>query len=291
VQLHQLLPVKKVWRLLAWIFNGNKVVLLAVKEFTGEAVMSLSESVPGSVALITGGSGRIGAQTARRLHESGMNIVVHYRSSKEKAQALQAELEANRENSVALFQADLHDTAALPDLVEHVNQCFGRLDALVNNASSFYPTAVPDMSEAHWDDLFGSNVKAPLFLSKAAAPFLQQRQGCIINLVDVHAFRPMKNHTIYSMAKAANAMMVKSLARELAPDIRVNGVAPGAIAWPEQQGNESMDKETRQRILSRVPMGRKGEFDDIAKTIRFLIQEAPYITGQIIHLDGGFTAK
>lgn len=239
------------------------------------------------VVLITGGSGRIGAQTARRLHETGMNIVIHYRRSQAQALALQAELEASRQDSVLLVQADLHDTQALPGLIDAVEQHFGRLDALVNNASSFYPTPVLEMTETQWDDLLGSNVKAPLFLAEAAVPLLKKHQGCIINLVDVHAFRPMKAHTIYSMAKAANAMMVKSLARELAPDIRVNGVAPGAIAWPEQEGDESFDEKRIKDILSRVPMGRKGEFDDIAKTIRFLIHDAPYITGQIIAVDGG----
>lgn len=248
---------------------------------------SLFENSGQGVALITGGSGRIGAQTARRLHESGMDIAIHYRSSQSAAEALKIELESKRPDSVQLLQADLHDTSALPGMINAVQQRFGRLDALINNASSFYPTPVSEMTEAQWEDLFGSNVKAPLFLSEAAAPLLKQQQGCIINLVDVHAFRPMKGHTIYSMAKAANAMMVKSLARELAPDIRVNGVAPGAIAWPEQQDGQAMDEQSKQNILSRVPMGRKGEFDDIAKTIRFLVHDAPYITGQIIAVDGG----
>ena len=255
-------------------------------EFTGDAMNSPFENTDDGVVLITGGSGRIGAQTARRLHETGMKLAIHYRSSEAQAKALQAELEGKRPDSVLLLQADLHDMAALPGLIDSVGQRFGRLDALINNASSFYPTPVLEMNEDQWEDLFGSNVKAPLFLAKAAVPFLKKHNGCIINLVDVHAFRPMKNHTIYSMAKAANAMMVKSLARELAPDIRVNGVAPGAIAWPEL--NDQQVDETRiEEILSRVPLGRKGEFDDIAKTIRFLIHDAPYITGEIIAVDGG----
>jgi len=248
---------------------------------------SLSENV----ALITGGSGRIGAQTARRLHQAGWRIAIHFRNSKDKALALQKDLEDQRPNSVALFQADLIETASIPTLINEVEQRFGRLDALINNASSFYPTPINEISEEQWDDLIGSNIKAPLFLAKAAAPLLKTTQGCIVNLVDVHGFRPMKNHTIYSMAKAANAMMVKSLARELAPAIRVNGVAPGAIAWPENDNQQSMTDKTKQDILSRIPMAKKGEFDDIAKTIQFLIEDAPYITGQIIAVDGGRTTQ
>jgi pteridine reductase len=249
---------------------------------------SLSEKHLAKVALITGSAGRIGAQTARRLHESGMNIAIHYRSSAEKAAALKAELETLRPGSVELFQCDLNVTADLGGLINDVDACFGRLDALINNASSFYPTPVEQMSEEQWHDLVGSNMKAPLFLSQAAISLLKQTSGCIINLVDIHGFRPLKNHVIYSMAKAANAMMVKSLARELAPDIRVNGVAPGAIEWPDSNDSPTGSSfKAQQEILSRIPMQRKGEFDDIAKTIRFLVFDAPYITGQIIKVDGG----
>lgn len=247
---------------------------------------SLSENSGKPVALITGGSGRIGAQTARRLHETGYDLAIHYRSSHQQAERLQQELEDLRPASVFLIQADLHDDKAYSEIITQVQNRFQRLDALINNASSFYPTPVESISENQWDDLVGSNMKAPLFLSQAALPLLRQSNGCIVNLVDVHAFRPMKSHTVYSMAKAANAMMVKSLARELAPDIRVNGVAPGAIAWPESLDSNDND-DVKQQILSRIPMGRKGEFDDIAKTIVFLIDDAPYITGQIIAVDGG----
>ena len=237
------------------------------------------------VALITGASGRIGAQTARRLHDA-MNIVIHYRSSDTQAKALKQELEQSRADSVELVQADLLDTSSHANIIATAEQRFGRLDVLINNASSFYPSPVEEMTEQQWDDLVGSNMKAPLFLSHHAIPLLKKTRGCIINLVDIHGFRPMKQHTIYSMAKAGNAMMVKSLARELAPDIRVNGVAPGAIEWPTD--NDATNSESvKQDILSRIPMGRKGEFDDIAKTIRFLILDAPYITGQIIAVDGG----
>lgn len=246
-----------------------------------------NENFSGRVALITGASGRIGAQTARRLHQSGMNVLIHYRSSGQGAERLKAELENERADSVALLQADLLDTAHAGNLIDQAVKVFGRLDALINNASSFYPTPVGTISEDNWDDLIGSNMKAPLFLSQAAAPHLARHQGCIVNLADVHGFRPMKNHTVYSMAKAANIMMIKSLARELAPDVRVNGVAPGAIAWPELNDGQSLDEQTQQQILQRVPMQRKGEFDDIARTVRFLVMEAPYITGQVIAVDGG----
>ena len=248
---------------------------------------SLSEKKDNRVVLITGSAGRIGAQTARRLHEAGMNIAIHYRDSEQKAAALKAELEASRADSAEIFQCDLNITADLKGLIDEVQTRFGRLDALVNNASSFYPTPVELMSEEQWLDLVGSNMKAPLFLSQAALELLKQSHGCIINLVDVHGFRPMKNHTMYSMAKAAHAMMVKSLARELAPEIRVNGVAPGAIEWPDSDSQSGSSTEEQEKILARIPLKRKGEFDDIAKAIRFLIIDAPYITGEIIQVDGG----
>ncbi len=246
-----------------------------------------SEQFTGKVALITGGSGRIGAQTARRLHQSGMNVVIHYRSSADAAQQLKQELQQQRAASVALVKADLLTENNCKYVIEQAYAAFGRLDALINNASSFYPTPVADISEDNWHDLVGSNMKAPLFLAKEATPHLKASGGCIVNLVDVHAFRPMKSHTIYCMAKAANAMMIKSLARELAPHIRVNGVAPGAIAWPQSDNGAPMDETLQQQILERIPLQRKGEFDDIAKTVKFLVQEAPYITGQIIAVDGG----
>jgi len=245
----------------------------------------------GKVVFITGGSGRIGAQTARRLHQSGMNVVIHYRNSRQNAEKLQQELNAIRTDSVKLVQADLNDNDVYPRLIQQVIDQFGRLDVLINNASSFYPTPVGQITLQHWDDLINSNMKAPLFVAQAAASELSARQGCIINLVDIHAQRPLAEHTVYCMAKAANAMLVKSLARELAPAVRVNGVAPGAIAWPDMQTSAALDEKSKQMILQRVPMQRKGEFDDIAKTIRFLVSDAPYITGQIIAVDGGRTTQ
>jgi pteridine reductase len=179
-------------------------------------------------------------------------------------------------------QADLLDTAALPDLITRTVDTTGRLDVLINNASSFYPTPVGEAGEEQWDDLMGTNARAPFFLAQAAAPQLKQHQGCIINLVDIHAERPHKRHTIYSMAKAANAMLVKSLARELAPEVRVNGVAPGAILWPEN----FFEDEDRLAILARIPLGRPGTPQDIADTVYFLVR-ADYMTGQILAVDGG----
>jgi pteridine reductase len=196
-------------------------------------------------------------------------------------------LEKGRKDSVKLVQADLHDPASLRKLVESATAFRGRLDLLVNNASSFYPTPLSEATTAHWDDLFGSNLKAPFFLSQAAAPLLRQQQGVIINLIDIHAERPLKGYPIYSVAKAGNAMLVKSLARELGPEIRVNGIAPGAILWPEQ----GLSEEARQAILERTALKRPGTPEDIARTLLFLLRDAPYITGQIIAVDGGRTLQ
>jgi pteridine reductase len=234
------------------------------------------------VVLITGAAHRIGATTAKLLHENGMNIVLHYRSSRKQAQAVQKELNDKRENSVILIQADLHLTNGLPTLIEESIKAWGRLDVLINNASSFYPTPVGKSTETQWDDLIGSNLKAPYFLSQAAAPYLKKSHGCIINIVDIHADRPLKNFPIYSMAKAGLVMMTKSLSCELGPEIRVNAVAPGAILWPE-----NLDEVAKQRIVSRTFLKRQGKPNDISKTILYLIKDADYVTGQIIAVDGG----
>ena len=241
-----------------------------------------SESNSNKVALITGAAHRIGATTARLLHQNGMNIVLHYRGSRKQAQAVQKELNDERENSVILIQADLHITNGLPALIEESVKAWSRLDVLINNASSFYPSPIEKATEEQWDDLIGSNLKAPFFLAQAAAPYLKKHNGCIINIVDIHAERPLKTFPIYSMAKAGLAMMTKSLACELGPDIRVNGVAPGAILWPE-----NLDEVAKQRIVSRTFLKRQGEPNDISKTILYLIKDADYVTGQIIAVDGG----
>lgn len=234
------------------------------------------------VVLITGAAHRIGATTAKLLHKEGMNIVLHYRSSREAARKLQTELNEKRENSVILIQADLHTTSGLAALIDEAVKAWGRLDVLINNASSFYPTMIGDATEEQWDDLMGSNLKAPFFLSQAAAPYLKKRKGCIVNIVDIHADRPLKTYSIYSMAKAGLVMMTKALAGDLGPEIRVNAVAPGAILWPED-----LDEVAKQRIVSRTFLKRQGEPNDIAKAILYLIREANYMTGQILAVDGG----
>jgi len=241
----------------------------------------------GRLGLITGAAARIGAEIARTLHGQGMDLALHYRSSGEEAQRLREDLERNRPGSVLLVQADLTDTGALQELVERAAGFRGRLDLLVNNASSFYPTPIGTATEAQWDDLLGSNLKGPFFLAQAAAPWLRATNGAIVNLVDIHAERPLKDHAVYCMAKAGNAMMVRALARDLGPEVRVNGVAPGAILWPEQ----GLGEDTQRRILSRVALGRPGTPADVARAVLFLVRDAGYVTGQIINVDGGRTVQ
>ena len=237
------------------------------------------------VALITGAAKRIGAEISRMLHAEGMNIVIQYRSSKDEAQALCDKLNTLRVNSAIILQADLKKLADINDLVKKSANHWGGLNALINNASSFFPTPVGSITEAQWDDLIGSNLKAPLFLAQAAAPYLKASHGNIINIVDVHGFRPMKNHPVYCAAKAGLAMLTQSLAKELGPETRVNGVAPGAIIWPEN--NMEQDIKLREEILDRTALKRQGEPRDIAATVRFLIRDADYITGQVIPVCGG----
>jgi pteridine reductase len=233
--------------------------------------------------LISGAAKRIGAEISRQLHASGMNIVIHYRSSADEADALCNELNAHRADSAITLQADLLKLADIETLVKRAADYWGELHALINNASTFYPTPVGEITEAHWDDLMGSNLKAPLFLSQAVAPYLKKTQGSIVNIVDIHAFRPMKLHPVYCAAKAGLAMLTQSLARELGPEVRVNGVAPGAILWPENE----LDTATQDFILERTALKRQGEPHDIAAAVRFLISEADYITGQVIPVCGG----
>jgi pteridine reductase len=243
----------------------------------------------GKVVLITGGAKRVGAASARMLHAAGANLMIHYRSSGAEARALQDELNAVREDSVALIQADLLDIGGLPSLVKQTLITFGRLDVLLNNASSFYPTPVGSIVEDDWVDLMGSNLKAPLFLSQAAAPELKKRHGCIINITDIHAERPMKSYVVYSVAKAGLVGLTKSLARELAPEVRVNGVAPGPILWPDDDAN--FDEVSRQRIISHTMLKRAGDPSDIALAVRFFAMDTHFVTGQILAVDGGRSAK
>lgn len=233
--------------------------------------------------LITGGAKRIGATVSRTLHAAGANIALHYRSSKDDAQALADELNASRPDSVALFGGDLLDAGAIDTLMSAVIDTTGRLDVLINNASTFYPTPVGSITEAQWHDLLGTNLKAPLFLSQAAAPHLRERNGVIINMVDIHARRPLKDHPVYGPAKAGLAMLTLSLAKDLAPDIRVNGVAPGAILWP----SDGMTDAAKQSIVSQIPLARPGGPEDIAGAILYLVRDATYVTGQILAVDGG----
>jgi pteridine reductase len=239
----------------------------------------------GKVILVTGGARRVGVAICRRLHSRGASLVVHYRASESEARALEAELDQVRPGSVALVQADLLETANLPRLIDETVSHFGRLDALVNNASSFFPTPLGEVTEDGWEDLIGSNLKAPLFLSQAAAPQLKRQRGCIVNIVDIHSEWPLKRYVVYNAAKGGLASLTRSLAVELAPEVRVNGISPGPILWPE--AGEWMDEASRQHIIGRTLLKRTGEPDDIARTVSFLIADAPYITGQIIAVDGG----
>lgn len=238
----------------------------------------------GKVVLITGGAKRVGASICRRLHGAGASLMLHYRASAGEARLLQAELNHVRANSVALIQADLLDVAKLPSLVEQTLNSFGRLDALVNNASSFHPTPVGEITLSAWDDLIGTNLRAPLFLSQAAAPALRRAQGAIVNITDIHAERPLRHYVVYTAAKAGLAGLTRSLARELAPEVRVNAVAPGPILWPD---DGQFDELSRQRIVSHTPLRREGTPDDIARAVHFLIADAPYVTGETIAVDGG----
>ncbi|MDN0075911.1 pteridine reductase [Crenobacter sp. SG2303] len=237
------------------------------------------------VVLITGAARRVGAGIARHLHEHGWRLALHCRGSRAEADDLAEQLNAQRAGSTMVLQADLLDNERLPGLVDATVAAFGRLDALVNNASSFFPTEVGEVTEAAWHDLMGSNLKAPLFLAQAAAPHLAACGGAIVGIVDIHAERPMKSHLVYNLAKAGHAQLIRSLAIELAPKVRVNGVAPGSNVWPE--GDSFFDSKLRTEIEASIPLQRTGTPDDIARTVRFLLDDAPYITGQIIAVDGG----
>lgn len=240
---------------------------------------------PTKVVLITGGAKRVGASIARELHRHGANIMLHYHKSEADALRLQAELNEVRADSVAITQANLLETTSLPTLVETTLQHFGRLDALINNASSYYPTHLGQIDVAQWEDLMGSNLKAPLFLSQAAATALRASQGCIVNITDMHIERPKKNYIVYSAAKAGLVSLTKSLAQELAPGVRVNAVAPGPVLWPDD--NHEFDESYRQLVINQTLLKRSGEPADIAKAVKFLIYDAPFITGHVLAVDGG----
>jgi pteridine reductase len=242
-----------------------------------------SATLEGKTALVTGAARRIGSAIATTLHAAGSRVAVHYRNSAADAQNLVARLNDIRAGSAMAVEADLLDTAALPGLVTAVADWAGGLDILVNNASSFYPTPIGHIDVEAWDDLVGTNLKVPLFLAQAALPWLAERRGNIVNIVDIHAARPLREHVVYGSAKAGLVMLTRALAKELAPDVRVNGVSPGSIMWPEN----GMSDEVRQNILRQVPLGRSGEPADIAGCVLYLVRDAQYVTGQIIAVDGG----
>ena len=241
----------------------------------------MSESRP--AALVTGSARRIGAAIARRLHATGFDLALHYRDSAGDAQALAAELESARAGSVVLLQADLAQFDRLPELVAKAVGRFGRLDALVNNASAFYPTPFGATTPAQWDELFAINARAPFFLAQAAAPHLASANGAIVNIADIYAERPLRGHAVYAMGKAALLQMTRALALELAPQVRVNAVSPGAILWPEN----GKDPEAQSALLARTPLGRIGTPGEIAEAVRWLLQDARYCTGQVLRVDGG----
>ena len=243
----------------------------------------MDDWLTGRSALVTGGARRVGAAIARRLHAAGANVLLHYRDSEAEAAKLEAELNAARPKSAARVKAELLAPIAPRALVSAAREAFGRLDVLVNNASSFFPVEVGAIEPSHWEELLGSNLRAPLFICQEAAPRLAEHGGCIVNIVDIHAERPLKGYAVYSIAKAGLAALTRSLAVELAPRVRVNGVAPGAITWPEDGQFEPAERE---RILATTPLGRIGAPEDIAQAVHFLAC-APYVTGQVIAVDGG----
>ncbi len=237
------------------------------------------------VVMITGGARRIGAELVRHLHRSGMRIILHYCNSERDAQLLAGELNAVRAKSVQMLQGDLTEYTNIPGLIAEAKACFNRLDVLINNASCFFPTRLDEIDEDIWEKLVGINLKAPLYLTRAIAPHLKAARGCIINIVDIHSDRPLKGYPVYSISKAGLVMLTRSMARELAPEIRVNGIAPGAILWPEAEHDATMHRE----IISRTALKHEGKPGDIADAALFLIEHADYITGQIIPVDGGRT--
>lgn len=242
-------------------------------------------SLQDKVVLITGGAKRVGASICRILHQQGARLMIHYRRSTNEARALQAELNLLRPQSTAIIQGDLLNLASLPGLVQETIQHFGRLDILINNASSYYATELGEITEDDWHDLVGSNLKAPMFLSQCAANELRKNRGCIVNITDMHVERPKKGYIVYSVAKAGLVTLTKSLAHELAPEVRVNAVAPGPVMWPED--NPQFDEVYRQRVISQTLLKRIGSPEDVAKAVSFLVLDAPFITGQIIAVDGG----
>ncbi len=244
-----------------------------------------NKTLSNKVVLITGGAKRVGAAICRELHACGAQLMIHYKTSTAEARALQAELNLQRANSVAIIQGDLLNIAVLPSLIQETVKHFGKLDVLINNASSYYATEIGAITEDNWQDLVGSNLKAPMFLAQAAANELRKNHGCIVNITDMHIERPKKGYVVYSVAKAGLVTLTKSLAHELSPEVRVNAVAPGPVQWPEN--NPQFDEVYRQRVISQTLLKKIGEPKDIAKAVKFLVADAPFITGHVLAVDGG----
>jgi len=251
----------------------------------GPAVSGIegSQRLAGRTALVTGGARRIGADIVRALHGAGAQVVIHCHRSLDAARALAAELEAARAGSTAVIACDLLDATALPGLISKARERFGSLHLLVNNASTFYPTPLGGITVAQWDDLLGTNLRAPLLLAQAAAPDLRRTQGALLNIVDIHGLRPLRDHALYSVAKAGLIMLTRALARELAPEVRVNAIAPGPVLWPDAP----LPEERKQKIIERTPLHRRGTPEDIARAVLFFASDAPFVTGQVLAVDGG----
>jgi pteridine reductase len=250
----------------------------------GQDFSNHTQAMKARTALITGAARRIGACIARTLHREGMNVVIHFNRSAGEAAALRDSLNAERANTAIAVRADLLDPHSHAALIRSACELDGGLDALVNNASAFYPTPVASATQAQWEEIMGSNLRAPFFLAREAASALRASRGCIVNVGDIHGLRPLRGHSIYSIAKAGQLMLTQALAKELAPDIRVNSVAPGAVMWPE-----GMPEALRQRIVSHTLLKQAGTPEDVANAVRFLILDAGYMTGQTIIVDGGRT--
>lgn len=245
----------------------------------------MTTNLESKVVLITGGAKRVGAAICRELHTHGANLMIHYNTSKQAAKALQAELNLQRPDSVSIIQGDLLNPAIATSLVKETIVRFGKLDVLINNASTYKPTEIGNINEENWHDLVGSNLKAPMFIAQAAAKELKKSHGCIVNITDMHIESPKKGYIVYSVAKAGLVTLTKSLAQELSPEVRVNAVAPGPVLWPEN--NPQFDEVYRQRVMSQTLLKRIGDPTDIAKAVKFLAADAPFITGHILAVDGG----
>jgi pteridine reductase len=259
---------------------GRGIMMQAMHDDRAPATTALD----GRVALVTGGARRIGAAIGRELHAAGMNVVIHHHRSSAEATRLATELNVIRPDSATIRDADLTDTARIGEVIEGAVSAFGRLDVLVNNASSFYPSELGSIDESVWDDLVGTNLKAPLFLAQAAHPWLRQTSGCIVNLADIHGERPLERHAVYCAAKAGLIMLTRALARDMGPAVRVNAISPGPILWPDR---DEVDSEARAAIIASTALGRMGHPGDIARAVLFLLRDAPYVTGQNIAVDGG----